>query len=147
MILKPIPDNLVAQSRRSCPDFPWPHLHTFDILTNQIYILHPSQSQKLIIHFLYFSMGGYMETIDDDLKAKILSVVSDDELRIQLLRIIDYEERTLAKRGEESRIWWELMDIPIEWKYVKKLIYAGVVKKVEEDRREAATSITFFSFS
>jgi len=71
-------------------------------------------------------------------KEKLIELLRDEKIREAVKRIVEYEE----KREEEFKTnpiyqglenlspFWELMDIPVEFHIVKKLIFAGVVKKV-----------------
>lgn len=62
--------------------------------------------------------------------------LTEPELRVMLQRIIDYEEAKEEEfknnpnyYGLDPKPYWELMAVPIEWKHVRKLIFAGLVEK------------------
>jgi len=65
-------------------------------------------------------------------------ILSNEEIRSALKRIIEYEEKQMEifrtdpiyKGLQNPQPWWELMDIPVEWHIVRKLILAGIVKKI-----------------
>mgnify|MGYP003885055401 CR=1 FL=1 len=69
---------------------------------------------------------------------EIREIIADDKIREGLKRIVEYEEKRLHEfetnpiyEGlEHLTPFWSLLDIPIEWHIVRKLIFAGIVKKV-----------------
>lgn len=69
---------------------------------------------------------------------QIIELLRDEKIRDGLKRIVEYEEKQLHefetnpiyKGLEQLTPFWSLLDIPIEWHIVKKLIFAGVVKKI-----------------
>ncbi len=62
--------------------------------------------------------------------------LTDPELRASLERIVEHEEEkehnyktnpTFA--GMDHTTWWEMYDVPVEWKYVRRLYMAKILKK------------------
>jgi len=73
----------------------------------------------------------------NEMLEKLKGLLQDPEIRECLKAIIKYEEREEARRRSDpiykdldTTPYWELLDIPVEWKHVRKLIYAGIVRKV-----------------
>jgi len=65
------------------------------------------------------------------------SLIRDPKIRETLIRIVAYEEAQEEKwsndpilKNNPYRCSWELMDIPADWQIVRKLLMAGMVKKV-----------------
>lgn len=71
-------------------------------------------------------------------KISSIDLIANPEIREGIKRIIKYEEEQLRKfrenpvyQGmEDLEPFWEIMDIPIEWQIVRKLLFAGIVKKM-----------------
>jgi len=65
------------------------------------------------------------------------SLLSDPEVRETLKRIIQYEEKQeklfredpIYEGLRDAKPYWDLMSIPAEWHIVKKLMFAGIVKR------------------
>jgi len=71
------------------------------------------------------------------LRQKLLELIKEPEIREALSRIVKFEEETEQKykadplyAGLNHTPAWGLMDIPVEWHIVKRLIFAGVVRKL-----------------
>jgi len=61
-----------------------------------------------------------METVE--------SLLRDPEVRSSIKRIVEYEEKW--EEELKTNPIWSILDVPVEWHVVRKLIYAGVVKKI-----------------
>jgi Holliday junction DNA helicase RuvB len=66
-------------------------------------------------------------------------MMEDLELRAVLEKIIKHEEALLKEfrsdqmlAGSDIQPFWKLFDVPVEWKYVRKLINSEIVKKVRK---------------
>jgi len=88
-----------------------------------------------------------------------MSLLGNPEIREALKKIIQYEEETEKKfredpvfQGLDATPCWKIMDIPVEWHIVKKLLFAGVVKKfgkkyyVLKDREAVKEALIKFEY-
>jgi Holliday junction DNA helicase RuvB len=64
------------------------------------------------------------------------AILGDPAAREALKKIISYEEQQELKfktdpmyKDLDAKPYWELLDIPVEWNVVKKLMFAGLVEK------------------
>jgi len=67
------------------------------------------------------------------------NLFTDSEVKETLKRIIQYEEEREREfktnpiyEGLDTKPYWSLMDIPAEWKVVRKLIFAGIVERASK---------------
>lgn len=67
---------------------------------------------------------------------ELASVLEDPSLREALQRIVKYEEERIVYyksdsifKGMDCTPYWEMLQVPLEWKFVRRLLFAGLVKK------------------
>lgn len=72
----------------------------------------------------------------------IRQIILDSEIRKYLKKIIEYEEKKEEEfkkpmyEGLDLKPYWGIMDIPVPWQIVRKLVFANVVKPFGGRRKE-----------